>query len=109
MKSFTDFMTIACSFLLVSASSVKALEAVSKTEATVSLNNSALVAQGNTSNEFVTLNTNTTTGTLNIVEEDGEQYIEFADDFQTTEGPDLEIILHKDAAVPPLTSRKKII
>lgn len=102
MKRVTDFSTIALSFslFLVSASGVKAQENVSKTEAATSLNDSVLVAQAETTNEFVTLNKNTTTGAINIVEEDGKQYIEFADDFQTTKGPDLEIILHKGPAVP---------
>lgn len=38
-------------------------------------------------------------GTFKIVEEDGKQFIEFSDDFKVSQGPDLEIILHKDQAV----------
>ena len=52
------------------------------------------------SGQFVAVGSqNKTEGTFKIVEEDGKQYIEFSDDFEVSEGPDLEIILHKDQVV----------
>ena len=42
---------------------------------------------------------NQTTGTFEVVEEDGKQYIEFSDDFEVSEGPDLKVILHTDPNV----------
>ena len=35
-----------------------------------------------------------------MVKENGKQYIEFSEDFEVSQGPDLEIILHKDSSVP---------
>ena len=49
--------------------------------------------------QFVAVGSNSTAGTFTVVEEDGKQYIEFSDDFEVSEGPDLEIILHKDQVV----------
>ena len=42
---------------------------------------------------------NQTQGTFEVVEEDGKQYIEFSDDFEVSEGPDLKVILHTDPTV----------
>ncbi len=100
MKYFTNFISITFSLLLISASNVKAIEVAGNTKAVASQNNRTIVAQAKTLNKFVTLNRNNTTGTLRIIKENGRQYIELSDDFQTTEGPDLEIILHKNTAVP---------
>lgn len=36
-----------------------------------------------------------TTGTVRIVEENGQQYVELGEDFQTDSGPDLVVILHQ--------------
>ena len=50
--------------------------------------------------EFVAVGSrNQTQGTFEVVEEDGKQYIEFSDDFEVSEGPDLKIILHADPTV----------
>lgn len=101
MKRFTTFTTIALSLLLTSASGVSALETISQTKVSVSLNNSVLVAQAGTFSKFVTAEKDhPTTGTLTIIEKDGKRYIEFRDDFKTVEGPDVKIILHKNAVVP---------
>lgn len=100
MKRLIDFSTISLSILLLSTSGAKALENNSQVKTPESLSQSIVIAQAEENSEFITLNENTTKGTLNIVEEDGKQYIELSDDFQTAEGPDLEIILHKDNAVP---------
>ncbi len=52
------------------------------------------------SNQFVTVGSGKKTeGTYRVIEEDGKQYIEFSEDFEVSEGPDLEIILHKDPTV----------
>ena len=101
MKRFSTFTTIALSLLLTSATGVSALETLSKTEVSVSLNNSILVAKAETSSKFVTAEKDhQTVGTVTIISEDGKQYLEFGDDFQTVEGPAVKIILHKDGTVP---------
>ncbi len=101
MKRFTTLTTIALSLLLTSASGVKALETINQGKSSVSINSSALVAQAETSSKFVTAEKNhPTVGTLKVIEEDGQQYLEFGDDFKTVAGPAVEIILHKDGAVP---------
>jgi|GEM_PF-1273387 len=52
------------------------------------------------SNKFVAVGSDIQTqGTFKVVEEDGKQYIEFSDDFEVSEGPDLDVILHKDPVV----------
>lgn len=57
-------------------------------------------AAATNSGQFVAVGTrNNTEGTFKVVEEDGKQYIEFSEDFAVSEGPDLEIILHKDPTV----------
>ena len=48
MKRFTDFITIALSLLIIAASSVNSQETERKTEASFSLNQSALVYQAET-------------------------------------------------------------
>jgi len=54
---------------------------------------------GDNLGQFVAVGSNSTEGTFKVVEEDGKTYIEFSEDFEVSEGPDLEIILHKDQVV----------
>lgn len=52
------------------------------------------------SNQFVAVGSrNKTEGGFQVVEENGKQYIEFSNDFEVSQGPDLEIILHKNQTV----------
>lgn len=46
--------------------------------------------------DFVTGAKNTA-GSLNIVEEDGKRYLELGEDFRTGRGPDVFVLLHKQA------------
>ena len=52
---------------------------------------------------------NNTEGTFTIVEVNGRQYIRFSDDFQVSQGPDLEIILHKKSVVPASIAEKDYV
>lgn len=98
MKSLITLTAIALSTVLTSVTSVNAIEIVSNTETLASFNSSLLAAKTQTSSQFVTVKDNTV-GTLKIVTENGQKYLEFGDDFQTVEGPAVEIILHQDRVV----------
>ena len=99
MKRFVTLSSIALSVLLSSVSSVNAVELVNNVKTPASTNSSLLAAKTQTSSQFVTVKDNTV-GTLKVIEENGQKYLEFGDDFQTVEGPAVEIILHKDSTVP---------
>lgn len=101
MKRLIDFSTIALSLLLLSTSGVKALDSTVKPEAKQFLNLSTLIAQTQTESQFVTVEKDhATSGTVSIIEKDGKQFIQIEDNFKTAEGPDVEIILHKNSAIP---------
>lgn len=101
MKYFNFLVVIALPWLITSESEVNALEAFRTTTQLTVINNSVLVAEAGVSSQFVTAEKDhPTEGTLKIIKEDGKQYIEFGDDFKTVEGPDIEIILHKNNTVP---------
>ncbi|MGB5631306.1 MAG: DM13 domain-containing protein [Waterburya sp.] len=101
MKRFNLLTAIAFSVALASTSGVEAIETVNKTQTAISGNNSVLVAQAETNSQFVTAEKgHPTTGTLKVIQKNGQQYIELGDDFQTVEGPAVEIILHKNETVP---------
>ncbi len=102
MKRFINFSTIALALILVSTPGVNALEAKKANNKTLaSINNSLLVAQAEINGKFVTVEKgHSTTGTVSIIEENGKQYLEFGDDFQTVAGPAVKIILHKNNTVP---------
>lgn len=61
-----------------------------ETPATVSQASPAVIAQGS----FVA-GEHPTQGTAQIIEENGQRYIEFTEDFRTDSGPDLFVILHR--------------
>ena len=48
-------------------------------------------------------------GNFKIVEAEGKQFIEFSNDFKVSQGPDLEIILHKNKVVASSISEKDYI
>ena len=101
MKPFTTFSAIALSLVVASASGVKALETNGITKTSEAIDSSVLIAQTETNSKFITAEKNhSTVGTLKVIEVDGKEYLEFGDDFKTVEGPAVEIILHKDSAVP---------
>ncbi len=101
VTTFTTFSAIALSLVLASASGVKALETSGITKTSESMNSSVLIAQAETNSKFITAEKNhSTVGTLKVIEVDGKQYLEFGDDFKTVAGPAVEIILHRDSAVP---------
>lgn len=41
-----------------------------------------------------------TVGTARIVEEDGQRYLEFDEAFDTAQGPDVQVVLHRSQPVP---------
>ena len=53
------------------------------------------------SSQFVTVDrSHRTTGIARIVTENGQQYLEFDQQFSTARGPDVEVILYRDRTVP---------
>ena len=99
MKRLVSLTTITLSLLLVATPKTNALEIANKSF--THTNSSLLAAKTQTEHQFVTAaEGNDTVGTFEIIEENGQRYIEFSDDFQTAQGPDLEIILHKAQTVP---------
>ncbi len=52
----------------------------------------AFAAEG----DFVT-DDKTTEGSVKVVEEDGKRYLELSNDFRTGRGPDVFVLLHKEA------------
>lgn len=87
---------IASSFNSVDSSVIVAGNPCASANPCASVNPCAAANSG----QFVAVGSrNKTEGTFKIVEENGKQYIEFSDDFEVSEGPDLEIILHKDSTV----------
>ncbi|MEM7761599.1 MAG: DM13 domain-containing protein [Cyanobacteria bacterium P01_A01_bin.40] len=100
MKRFVTFSTIALSVLPSCSSSVSSIEDIDITGALKSIDSESLPVKAKTSSQFVIVNERIqTVGTLKIIEENGDQYIEFGHDFQTVDGTDLEIILHKNQTV----------
>lgn len=58
----------------------------------------SLIAAKTNSGSFVGVD-HPTQGRVNIIEEDGIKYLEISSDFQTDEGPALEVILHNSPVV----------
>jgi hypothetical protein len=60
-----------------------------------------LVAEkANAVNSFVTVEQDhQTTGTIKIISENGNKYLEFDDTFSTAEGPDVQVVLHRTSPV----------
>lgn len=67
-----------------------------------SLSNSTLIAAKNkqviATGNFVTVDKRTSGG-VKIVEKDGQHYVQLLNNFRTTRGPALEVILHRNARV----------
>ena len=57
--------------------------------------------QEDTASNFVTVEQDhQTTGTVKILVENGQQYLEFDRNFTTAKGPDVRVILHRDNSIP---------
>ncbi|NJL86827.1 MAG: DM13 domain-containing protein [Leptolyngbyaceae cyanobacterium SM1_1_3] len=53
------------------------------------------------SNQFVTVDqSKATTGSVRIVTENGQRYLEFDQQFSTARGPDVEVVLYRGATIP---------
>ncbi|MBE9167987.1 DM13 domain-containing protein [Pleurocapsales cyanobacterium LEGE 06147] len=60
-----------------------------------------VAVQEDTAYSFVTVEQDhQTTGTVKIIEENGQKYLEFDEDFTTANGPDVQVILYRDNSIP---------
>lgn len=60
-------------------------------------NESARAGAQLASGEFVTLNNHATKGAVEVLEHDGHTIIKLTEDFATQNGPDLKVLIHKEA------------
>ncbi|MBE9043267.1 DM13 domain-containing protein [Pleurocapsales cyanobacterium LEGE 10410] len=60
--------------------------------------NTSLIATKTSAGQFVSVE-HPTQGQVKVIEEDGAQYLEISEDFQSDRGPALEVILHKSNTV----------
>ena len=62
-------------------------------------NSQTVLAQAQENNNFISVGSKTTNGQIRIINENGQQYIEFDQSFVTDRGPDLKVILHRNQSV----------
>ena len=88
------------SSLVVLAASTNALASAQYQPASLETSASSLILAEKTATggQFVAVE-HPTQGQVSVVEEDGARYLEIGEDFQSDEGPALEVILHKAETV----------
>jgi len=85
------------SVLLVSTTSAIAQEATFNPSRAVAQASNTTLATGT----FITTEQDhPTSGTATIIEENGKRYLVFDDEFTTAEGPDVQVVLHRESTVP---------
>ncbi|MGK7897310.1 MAG: DM13 domain-containing protein [Xenococcus sp. (in: cyanobacteria)] len=58
-----------------------------------------VLAQAQENSNFISVGSKTTNGQIRIINENGQQYIEFDQSFVTDRGPDLKVVLHRNQSV----------
>ncbi|WP_299416495.1 DM13 domain-containing protein [Acaryochloris sp. IP29b_bin.148] len=87
-------------FVLATSVVQPSLAAASMTQGNVS-DNALLIARQSvvSSGQFVTVKKQST-GSAQIITKEGKQYLELSSDFSTGEGPDVKVVLSRQATVP---------
>lgn len=98
------------SILFVSGSGAIAQEAsflpATVSQMTAQTSNSQLIASGS----FITTEQDhPTSGMATIVEENGQRYLVFDNNFATAQGPDVQVVLHRSSQVPVKLQEKDYI
>ena len=89
------------STLLLAASILQPGQAVESVAAGITRGESTLIANKSivSSGAFVTVK-KSSTGSAQIITKDGKRYLEFSSDFSTGNGPDVKVVLHRQASTP---------
>ena len=96
MKRLSFGMVLA--LILGVSSPINASTLNKQTRTFIENTSTSLIAAKTNSGSFVGVD-HPTQGRVNIIEEDGIKYLELSSDFQTDEGPALEVILHNSPTV----------
>ena len=103
--------TLSCATSIVLLAGLTATGITTPSASASSLSHSTLIAaKGDVlaTGRFVRVD-KSTSGSVKIVESNGQRYLELLSDFRTSRGPQLEVILHRNQRVPNSIRRQDYI